>query len=238
MVKALVWFDDAWVYVKDKQKKVVTKEQAKHEDNMLKHRIKGTASNSSSVKETEYLEAIHYYEDLVSGFKPPKIDGFLSVLKQKGDRLQERKEKLKDRYGDFLDLMSRALRPKNSEDKRIELKVDRTNASYRISSEGNVVFDRKLVQHLRHMSRKEGILRGVVLILPILLEARCRTPELDSGGFPTGKYDQRKERWWIAEQEMLNSLIEYSLSEQGPRKLVRKPKPKKSEAEEQVKETA
>jgi hypothetical protein len=145
--------------------------------------------------------------------------------------LKERKAKLKDRYGAFLDLINQALQPKNADGKRIELRVDRISAAYRISSEGDITFDRKVVQNLRRLSRKQGILSGIVQMLPVLSEAASRVPETDPQGALTGRQIIQHKKRYIAVLEMLNCLNDYSLSEQGPRKLVRKPKPKETKNE-------
>lgn len=234
LAKAMTWYDQAQAYLAYKQKGEWTKEQLKFRNFAERKRLLGMAQTSSKLKEQVYLEAVHSYEQALNGFKPPKVDSFLSILKSKSDRLQERKEKLKDRYGDFLDLIEKALLPKNADGKRIELRVDRINVPYRISSEGDVTWDRKVVQNLRRISRKQGILSGVLQMLPILSEAAARVPELDPQQQPTGRYVTQNGKRYRSVLEMLNCLNQYSLSEQGPRKLVRKPKPKVDKPEEQT----
>lgn len=232
LARAMTWYDQAQAYLGYKQKGEWTKEQLKFQDQAQKARLLGMKNIFPLGKENMYLQVISYYEQMMNGFKPPKVASYLAVLKTKADKLQERKEKLKDRYGDFLDLISRALQPKNADGKRIKLRVDKISASYRISSEGDVTFDRKLVQHLRRISRKQGILTGVLQMLPVLSESASRVPELDPQQQPTGRQIVQDGKRYRAVLEMLNCLNQYSLSEQGPKKLVRKPKPKTEQPEQ------
>ena len=230
LAKAMAWYDLVQAYISYKQKGKLSTHQLRNKNAAEKVRNVGISSNNDVVKEQKFVETIKEYEKLVKSFRPPLISKILTRYNRSKKKLETRKKKLTDKYGQFLELISHVLHPKNSHDQRIELRVDKISSPYRIDSSGNITFDRKIVVNLRRTSRKHGLLSGVIEMLPVLSESAARTPELDLSGHKTGRTLVSSKKRYNSVLEMLNHLNHYGLNDSTPRKLIRRPKTKKEES--------
>lgn len=227
LAQAMEWFDKCIVYVGYPIEYAWPTAQLKNKNNAESYRYSGIKSTVDTTKEKDYIQAIKSYEKLVNGFNPPKISSFLKKYTHDKDKLVARKKKLTDRYGEFLDLLQRSLQPKNAEGKVVDLRIDKIKSDYRIDAQGNVTFDRKLIADVRKISRKYGLLVGVLKLLPILSETGARFPEVDSDGHKTGRTVVSNAKRLSGVYSMLGGLVKYSMTDQAPRKLIRRPRPKK-----------
>ena len=227
LAKAMAWYDKCLVYVRYKQEGEWTTKQLRELNAAERDRAAGLKSDASIKKEIEFTSAVQHYEKIVPVFKVPVIKKFLDRLNRDKPKLETRKRKLGNKFGEFLTLMETVLKPKNADEKPIRLHVDKLSANFRISSEGDITFDRKVVGNLRTISRRQGLLVGVLQLLPVLSEAASRIPELDAQQHKTGKTLISNGKRYRSVLVMLNNLFSYYMHTDNPRKLVRRIKPKK-----------
>src|SRR6266481_316480 len=227
--KALTWYANCEAYV---GYKVKIKEKLLTDDNpwsTTQLRLKNAAEAARTaaittvkdpIKEKQFIKAIENYEKMVNGFRPPLVRTVLEKYDAQKAKLEARHKKLRDKFGEFLELMKKVLQPRNPEGKRIELRVDKISSPYRIDLEGNVTFDRKVIANLRKMTRKHGMLSSIIQMIPVLTEAAARVPELDPKGHKTGRMVTSYKKRFVATVQMLNSVNQYQMLEEKPRKLV------------------
>jgi hypothetical protein len=227
--KAMHWYDTVQTYLNHKQEGKWTIPQLRARYAAERSRTTGIDSSVPAIKEKVYLKTIRSFEKAFKVFKPPSITRYLSKLKTTRGRLEKRKNRLANKYGEFLGLLEKVVAPKNSEDKRIELRVDRIKSQYRIDSEGNITLDRKLVELMRRNSRKFGLFTPINQILPILSEAAGRMPEIDSQGFKTGRMLISWKKRHNALLEISNTVNRYFTTKDSSRKLIRRPRDKEDE---------
>lgn len=227
LAQAMEWFDHCIVYVFWPEYNF-TKLQLKHKNKAEESRSAGITSSVSTTKEREFTTAIKEYELLVNGFNPPKVSIYLRKLKKDSPKLTLRKKKLTDKYGEFLELLRTVLQPRNADNKIVDLRIDKIKSDYRIDAQGNVTFDRKLIGEVRKVSRRNGLLTGVLKLLPILSETGARVPELDTQGHKTGRTLVSNAKRLSGVYTMLGSLVKYSMTAESPRKLIRRSRKKVS----------
>jgi hypothetical protein len=220
----MTWYDHVQVFLKYKKK--FTTRQLRALNDAEKQREAGIKSNNSIYKESAFTGAIAQYEIMAASYQVPKLKSYLRKYTKEKKGLIHRKERLQDKHGAFLKLLSDSLQPVNSEGKRIKLTVDKISAPHRISIEGNITLDRRLVSDLRKLARKKGLLSAVILLLPVLTEAAAREAVVDTRGKKIGimKVDQADR--YPAVLSLLNNFNEYCQREDGPRTVVRRAKPK------------
>lgn len=224
--KAMHWYESLQAYLSYhselKMSQLKAKTQAERE------RLVGLNSNNSQVKEERYIAAIREYEKLGRTYGPPKIGVYLSKYSHVRSKLEARKRRLVNKFGEFLALLDRVLKPKNYMGKRIELRVNKISSRWRVDSEGNVTFDRKFLDTAKRTSRTDGLLPGVLMLLPGLTEAAAMSVERDAVGHRTGRFTIHGMPRYIATLEMLDLLVKYSLTD-GAKKLIRRHKLAQSE---------
>lgn len=227
---AMAWYDTVVVYLSFKQEWKLSIPQLREKNAAERSRTAGITSSEPQIKEESFLKAIKSYEKMATVFKPPLISKYLSKLRSTRKKLETRKINLVNKFGEFIDTLDKVLLPKNYEGKRIELRVDKIRAAHRIDSEGNITFDRKVVDNMRRISRKYGLLSGIIQVLPVMSEAAARMPELDGKGFKTGRMVISNSKRYNAVLEMVSAVHRYYMNKESPRKLVRRPKPKKEKS--------
>lgn len=226
--RALGWYDKCITYVgynlEDKYQ--WKRNQLKHKNIAEKSRLTGISSSSDSVKEQSFLTSIKSFERLLVTYKAPKIIIYQRKLAHEKVKLESRKRKLAKRFGEFLKLLQSMLKPKNSEDNDITLKVDKLSTEYRIDSKGNLTFDTKFFTYVYKLSRKQGMLTAVVELIPMLMEAAGRMDEVIDGA-KTGRVVVSNAKKVQSVQPILRHLNQFYLSKDTPKKLVRRPKTKR-----------
>jgi hypothetical protein len=227
LVRAMHWYDKCLAYVIYKQEGKWTTSQLKEKNAAERDRSSGLNSNISQKKEVEFTSALQHYEKMVTDFKPPSLKKVLSRLNKDKPKLENRRKKLGNKYGEFLDIIREMLHPINADEKPIQLHVDKLNANFRINSEGDITLDRKVVGNLRTITRRQGMLVGIIQLLPVLSEAAARIPELDTQKHKTGKTLISNSKRYRAVLFMLNHLFQYYQKAVNPKKLIRRVKPKK-----------
>jgi len=236
LAQAMEWFDKVSKYVAwmtlYKQKLAWdanpwTTIQLRFKNALELARTQGNNTLHDPLKEKYYIKTIENFEKMVNGFKPPLVRMVLDKYDAQKAKLEDRQKKFRNRFGEFLELMRKALQPRNPEGKRIELRVDKISSPFRIDAEGNVTFDRKVVSNLRRMTRKHGMMSAALQMIPVLSEAAARVPELDPKGHKTGRMMASKRKIIAAERQMWNCLHQYQMLDPKPRKLVRRLRKKK-----------
>lgn len=222
--QALTWYDHCVAYVGQSVNHEWPIPALKHKNSAEQLRTQGITSSDSGKKESNYIKAIESYEALVNGFKPPKLNKILLKYKHDKSKLIARKKKLTDRYGEFLELINNVLKPRNPEDKSIDLRVDKIRADYRIDDFGSITLNRKLVAEIKKLTRKYGFLVGMLKLLPVLSESYARVPECDEKGFKTGRTLISNAKRIQSIYAMIDNLIRYSLTTIKPIKLIRRPR--------------
>lgn len=229
LAQAMSWYDKCLVYVHYKQEWKWTTAQLREKNRGEKARASGIASNDSKKKELEFTETLKAFEKVAKDIKPPSILKVLSKLNKEKPKLEARKKKLHNKFGEFLQLISTALNPKNADEKSISLYADKLTSNFRISSEGNVTLDRKFLGGIRSTTRKQGLLAGTIQLLPVLSEAGARIPEVDRENHKTGKVVMSYANRYRAVMSMIENLFQYAIKTENPKKLVRRIKEKKDE---------
>jgi hypothetical protein len=226
LAKAMQWYDHVQVFLNYKQNGKFTTRQLRAKNFAERNRAEGIKTNHSIYKETHFTAAINAYEIMAASYKVPKLKGYLRKYSKEKKGLIHRKERLQDKHGEFLKMLHDALQPVNWKGKKIKLTVDKISAPHRISAEGNITFDRRLIMTLRKLARKKGLLSAVLLLLPVLTEAAARESVVDTKGRKIGttKVDQADR--YPAVLSLLNNFNTYCQREDGPRTVVRRAKPK------------
>jgi len=220
--KAMHWYEELQAYLAYNSEWTLTQTKAK--SHAERARLFGLESNKDEAKEKHYIFAIQQYEKMTRKFHPPKIGTFLSKYSHVRSKLEKRKHRFVRKFGEFLVLVDKAVRPKNYDGKRIELRVDKITCEYRIDSEGNITFDRKFLDAARKLSRTHGLLPALIKLFPVLTEAAALTMEVDNDGHKTGRYVIHGSKRHKALLEMLHSLMQYCLLDNSPKRLVRRHK--------------
>lgn len=221
------WYENLIAYLTYNSELKLFQKKAKHEAERRRHR--GLNSDKSITKEMDYIAAIKHYEKLGRSYKPPKIGTYLSKYSHVRYKLENRRRRLVRKFSDFLEIVNSILKPKNYEGKRIELRVNKISFDYRVDSEGNVTFDRKFLDKAKRTSRTDGLLPGLILLFPALTESAAMSMEKDSDGHRTGRYVVHGSKRYSSLLEMLDSLIHYQLTDNKPKKLIRRHKITRSE---------
>ena len=230
--KAMSWYDQCIAYLAFKQEGKLTTNQLKEKSKGEESRLAGIKAPQPHNKEIRFTEAIKHFEKMATVYSPPGISRYLRVFNKKRKVLESRKVRLNDKFGKFLDLLGRAVNPKNSAGKHVKLQVDKINTEYRIDAEGNITFDRKLVLHLRKLLRKYGLLTPVLKCIPILTESAALTPELDPHGHKTGRTVISSRKRYNSFLEMMYHLNRFMMTDSAPRRLVRKPRTQRTKTKE------
>jgi hypothetical protein len=221
--KAMHWYEGLQAYLVFHSEFTLHQKKAKSEAE--KHRLKGLNSDKSETKELHYIAAIKSYESMGRRYHVPKLGTYLSKYTHVRSKLLKRKNRFVHKFGEFLELLGTVLRPKNYDDKRIELRVDKLTSKYRVDSEGNITFDRKFLDFARRVTRTDGMLPGLLDILPVLTEAAATRMETDSHGHRTGRYVISGTKRHAALLLMLENLTDYCLHHDRPR-IIRRHKEK------------
>src|ERR1700751_128603 len=152
LAKAMAWYDKVQAYLAYKNEGKFTTKQLRAKNKAEKYRSEGIKSTHSHIKEDRFLNAILHYETMVNSYKSPLIKYYLRKYKKTEKKLIERKERMEDKHERFLSQLQEALQPVNTKGDKIKLQVDKLSSPYRISIEGNVTLDRKLVGELRKLA--------------------------------------------------------------------------------------
>lgn len=227
LAKGMAWYDRLLAYSIYKQEGKWRTNQLREKSAAERDRGVGIASNDSKKKEIEFLSSIQHYEKIVPDFKPPLLKKVLTKFNKDKPKLEARKKKLANKFGEFLDLIKEMLKPFNSDEKQIDLYVDKLKAEYRISSEGNLTLDRTLVGNVRTLSRKCGVFPAIIQLLPFLSEAAARMPELDAQHHKTGRTVISNSKRYRSVLVMLNNLLNYYQKTETSKKLIRRVKKEK-----------
>jgi hypothetical protein len=229
LVRALDWYDKAYVYVKYKKESGVgfSRGQLGYLNEMLRARSRALEIKSPLAKLPLYTVAIVSYEKVLKSYKPPLFSKVNRLFNRKEKKLSVRREKLTDKYDRFITMLQDMLKPVTVEDKKLVLQVDKLNAPYSLDAEGHLTFDRKLVVGLKKTARSKGVLPAVCQLLPVLSEAASQEVEIDNLGYQTGRRIVNNSRRYQAVLVLLNNLIQYSMTPDGPRTLVRRAKEEK-----------
>ena len=231
LVKALHWYDKCQVYVgynKAMDNIKWTKTQLKNKFTAEEHRLSGMKSKVSSVKETHYITAIKCCERMLEGYKSPKLSLYLRELNKEKKGLLQHKSSMQSKHKKFLTLLHEALQPVNSDGKKVKLTVDKLEAPYRISVEGHVTLDRKIVSDLRKLAHRHGLLSAVINLLPVLSESAARIQEVDTKNNPTGRTIVDTQKRYVAVISLLNKFNQYCQRADAPKTIVRRKKETKA----------
>lgn len=229
---AMHWYDNLLAYlafytVEGEERIRKTRSQLaqlKAKSDAEKRRLSGLNSDKPEKKEMEFVKAIQCYERMTKKFHPPKIGTYLSKFSTVRSKLEKRKHRFSRKFEDFLELLDKAIRPKNYEGKRISLRVDKITSDYRVSSEGDITFDRKFLDEAKRISRKQGLLPGLTKLLPAFTEAAAVTMEKDGDGHRTGRYVIHGSKRHEALLDIWSNLTHYCLTDKSPKRLIRRPK--------------
>lgn len=219
--KAAHWYEEAIAYVSYFQAWNLSQKRALVRAHSC--RLIVLRSDKDTTKEEKLIEAIRAYESVIRKLRPPKINLYLSKYSKLRSVLEKRKRKFNKKFGMFIDTVDSVFKPVNYAGIRIKLYVDKLSNKYRISSEGNITFDRKFLDAARREARKKGFLVGSLLILPALAEAAGMTMERDSAGHRTGRYRISNTHRVKAWEDMMNNLAQRCLTDKSIR-LVRRQK--------------
>lgn len=221
----MAWYDRVLAYLSYKKEGKWSTKLLRFRNMAEKSRAEGIAKNDSELKETAFMSAVCSYEQVVAEYHPPKVIAFLKKFRTQRRELKEHKLNMEDKHSKFLKQVDTALKPVNSVGTRIRLGVDKLAAPYRISIEGDVTFDRKLVLGLRRLTRKQGFLSAVINLFPVLSEVGSREAEQNKDKIKTGRFIINEKKRYLSVLYLLNNLNHYSMSEHAPRSIVRRLKP-------------
>ena len=223
--KSMHWYETLQAYLAFHSE--FTLRQKKYKSDAEKHRLKGLNSDKGETKELQYIAAIKCYEAMGRRYHVPKIGAYLSKYAHVRSKLQKRKNRYVRKFEEFLELLSKVLRPKNYYGKSIELHVDKITSNYRVSSNGNITFDRKFLDQAKSTTRTDGLLPGLLDLLPVFSEAAATTMEEDVHGHRTGRYVTHGSKRHAALLLMLENLTDYCLHHDRPR-IIRRHKLRRS----------
>lgn len=223
LAKAMQWYDAAQPYLLFTQG-ALTPEQLKDDDVAAKCRARGISSTFNYEKETSFVMALKRYQKIFGKLKPPKIDSYLDMLKENEGRLQEKQERLEQRFGTVTDIIMKALHPVNAEGNPVEIKVGEIQDVMRIDPErSTLTLHRNTVQRLRIKRHREGVLPMLMEVLDPVSRMCSMEPEKGPDGRPTGKYVLSLQKQKQKIYELLNNVIHYAKQPDSPRRLVRAP---------------
>jgi hypothetical protein len=215
--KAMAWYDSVQAYLAYKNEGKWTLKQLRMRNNAERDRGLGVKSNISETKERNYIDTIASYEIMVNGYRPPKLAPILRKLKSSKSSLVIHKKNMTKKHHKFLHLLNDAL--------QVNIGVDRLRSPYVIGN-GTLILDRMVVQNLRRLTRKHGLLSAVESLLPQLSEMVSRFPEVDNQGNKTGRYKIDYNLRYQAVLHLIHSLNQYGMRENAVRSIVRRRKSK------------
>jgi hypothetical protein len=230
LVRALDWYDKAYVYVKykmDHSNRKMTRGQLAALNCMFVARSKSISLSTPEYKLRTYIEAIQSYERALKGYKAPTFHLVNKIFSRKEKKLSVRRKNLTDKYDRFIVTLQDMLHPVTVENKKLKLQVDRLNAPYNLDAEGHLTFDRKLVSALKKTARQKGVFAAVLQLLPVLSEAASSEAEIDNTAFPTGRRIVNWQMRYHAVLVLLNNLYHYCQKPEAPRTLIRRAKEEK-----------
>lgn len=227
LAKSATWYDHCAAYIRHKQDGEWTIPQLRDENAANRSRTQAITTTDSKKKEEYFINTIQSYESLVADFKPPLLKNYLLKLKQTRPKLEARKKRLKNKYGEFLELLQKVTKPKNAKGTLAGFKVDKLRSEFRVSIEGDITFDRRAINDMRKLARQKGLLSVLIAIAPILTEPYARFAEKDPKGHLTGRTMVSFKKKYISLLDIISNLNHYALTEEKPRKIVRRIRPKK-----------
>lgn len=225
LTNVMHWYDAAIAYLSYKKEGKWPLSKLKNKNSAEKEREKGINSHATKDKELHFMSAVSCYEQMLDFYKPPKLSLYLRKLKSNRKGLRQHTLTMEDKHGKFLKQLDEALKPVSVVGTRIRLSVDKLSAPYRISSEGDITFDRKLIISLRRLSRKQGFLSAVINLLPVFSETASREVEVNKDKIRTGRFMINEKKRYLAVLILLNHLNHYAMSNNAPRSIVRRLKP-------------
>src|ERR1700722_2685715 len=220
--KAMHWYEELQAYLAYNSELTLNQKKAKAAAE--RHRLIGLNFDKTKTKESQYILAIKEYEKLGKKYNPPKIGVFISKYSHVRSKLEQRKNRLTRKFGEFLELVDNAVKPVNYDGTRIQLRVNKISSEYRVDSEGNITFDRKFLDAAKATSRSHGLLPGLNYLWDALTEAAAVRMEQDVEGHRTGRYVIHGSKRYQAMKTMMHNLLVYQNSDKNPKRLIRRHK--------------
>lgn len=224
IAQAMNWYDKALLYTVFKLGGQLTAQQAKQYDIATKARGQGLGTNYLREKETAYRTAIRIYEKICVGLEPVKIDDYYSVLDRKEKKLEQKQEKIEERWGDIAQLIQKVLKPTNPQGHVIDIKVGQVKEPYQPDPTlQSITLRRDVAKELNRMRYREGLLPMSLTIIRQISRLCCQEPERDTANNFTGRYVVSLQKQRTLEHKMLDNLVTFAQSEEAPRRLVKQP---------------
>jgi len=213
---ALQWYDPAILYLM--QKKLIklsndpknpTKEQAALHI-AAKCRKLGIGATIDQEKETGFLMAIRNYEKACHALKPPLVDTFYDLFKNKKEKLESKQQKMEQKFGSVIGLLQKSI------GSRLQLIVaDAQKAVQYNPSLTSLNYNRDAAKALTQKFRQQGLLAVLVDQLDVL----TRYASLKADGSGGWLYDPNEQIKVIG--EVLENFLKFAASPDAPKRLVR-----------------
>jgi hypothetical protein len=212
--RAMAWYDKVQACIAYKQNGKLTISQLRAKRNAESQRAAGIKSTNVIYKESAFMGAIKDYEIMCRSYKIVKLAPVVRKFKSSKSALVMHKKHMHKKHGKFLDIINKAL--------GVKIGVDKLTSLYRISSDGNITLDRIFVKDLQRVTRKRGLLSGIIPLLPIVSESLSRYVEVDNNGHKTGRVNVDYKVRYVAVLNLIHSLNMYGQEEDAVRSIVRR----------------
>lgn len=226
LAAAMAWYDKAFMYLLAVNKGQLTADQAKKYDVATKARSRGISTNFPGEKETAYLTTLRLYEKICKDSKLDLVlvDDFYKIFERKKDVLEEKQERLTEKFGDIAELIQKSLHPVNTQDHVIKIQVGQVKERFQpdptISS---ITIRRDVAKELARKKSREGLLPMALDFIRATSGLICQEPQVDASGNFTGRYVAPLSKVRNLEHKMLDNLVAFARTDGAPKRLVRIP---------------
>jgi hypothetical protein len=218
---ALQFYDKALEYCMSRKK--VGPDQAKTLDRAVKARKLGQQAGTLPEKDTSYRTAVTLYEKVCAFIHPPVASEFFKRFDEKKDVLEKKQTSIGEKFGDFIDLITKALQPKNPEGKVLQIIV--TDAQKPFGFDPlitQVSYDKHEARRVKDKIRREGLLPVAIEEASRLSRAAAYEPAPDG----SGKYVVNSRKMLEAYHSILQTFVIYASTDpQAPKRLAKRPGP-------------
>jgi hypothetical protein len=215
---ALQWYDGAIPYLWQRKyitistdPKNPTKEQ-KALNTAVACRNRGiNPTTPDHEKEVSFLTAVRHYEKACHKLKPPSVDKFYGLFKNKKDKLESKQNRMASKFGSVITTLQKAI------GNRLKLTVADAAKPFQYDPGlTSLSYNRDAAKALALKFRQQGLLAVVVDQLDLMTRHAALQPD-GKGGW---EYYPEKQVEVI--QDVLNNFITYAASADAPKRLVRR----------------
>lgn len=216
---ALQWYDGALQYCVARRK--VGPDLTKTLDRAVNARKQGLGTNILPEKEQAHRTSVLLYEKVCGFLHPPSAKAVFDKYFQKKDLFEKKQESIGEKFGDFVELITKALQPKNPEGNALQIIVTDAQKPFGFDPTiTQVSYDRAEARRVKDKIRREGLLPAAIDEAARLARGAAYEPAPDG----SGKYMVNAKKMLEAYHAILQNFVTYASTDPAaPKRLAKRP---------------